>query len=414
LSSTPSNLITRYREAGDFSPFPVAARAGNFLFAPCVTNTRASDPRPLGTWRSRHEARAVLERLGGIMSKAGSSLDNVINLIQSFDGRGQTAGYVEERALHFQNGVPTSTGTAATRLATPNALIQLDAMGIIPGPGESLEYLGGASKAAKYSNAVRYGDLVFFAGVMTSAPEARVDPDRWFGSAVKNELRLIMEQSLAGVLKDSGCSASDIAVAHFHLLHPCDDFGPLHELIEEFFPTSKPVFMVSPSSGLGSLPGRIEITPIAVHPQGKTRSTDIEVPGLPAAMLGGPHAKRVGDLVFIGTQHVVNEVGQNLVAKLDPRASHLLDPTAQEMELIVDRIKAICEAAGAPTSNLVRLRLFVSDISVVPAAIMVIRRRLGDDVPLAVVEDAQSAGWLGQSTISADAVLFAPTPKAGS
>jgi enamine deaminase RidA (YjgF/YER057c/UK114 family) len=408
LTEAHSDPITRYRDPADFSPFPVAARAGNFVFAPCVANLQAADPRPLDIWRSRHEARSVLQRLGSVMAKAGGTLDHVVSLLQCFHGRGQTAGYVEERQLHFLRGVPTSTGTAATRLATPQGLIQLDAIGIIPSPGESFQYLGGASAAAKYSNALSYRDLVFFAGVLASEPETHVDPTRWFGSAVKNELRFIMQKKLYQVLRDADCSAADIAVAHIHLLNPVEDLGPLHEVIEELFPTSKPVFMVSPSSGLGSLPARIEITPLAVRPGGKTRSTNVEVPGLSSAMLGGPHAKRVGDLVFIGTQHAADATGRLPTAGFDPRAAHLLDPTALEMNVVVDRLEAICKAAGASAAGFVRLRLYVSDISVVPAAVQVVRRRLGDDVPLSVVEDASSAGWLGNATISADGVLFAP------
>jgi len=341
-----------------------------------------------------------------VMAMAGGTLGNLVYLLQNFAGRGQTAGYVEERRGYFPTGVPTSTGTAATRLATPGALIHLDAVGIIPAPGMRFDYLGGTSKNASYSNALSYGDIVHFSGVMTNAAETRPDPELWFGSAVKNEIRLIMNQKLAAVLKDAGCAASDIVVANLHLLNPRDDYGPLCEVIDEFFPHAKPVFTVSPSSGLGAQPGRIEISPVAVRKGGATVVADVSVPG-GAGMLGGPQAKRVGDLVYIGTQSAGNRYGRLAdAAVVDPRAVHFRDQVAAEMDEIITRIEAICGAAGTGTDNLVRLRLFVCDIARAPAAVAVIRQRIGEHVPLSIVEDAEALGWLGQATISADAVAY--------
>ena len=47
--------------------------------------------RPLDTWRSRHESKVVLDRLESVMKLAGGGLEHVVNLLQTFDGRGQTA-----------------------------------------------------------------------------------------------------------------------------------------------------------------------------------------------------------------------------------------------------------------------------------------------------------------------------------
>jgi enamine deaminase RidA (YjgF/YER057c/UK114 family) len=244
---------------------------------------------------------------------------------------------------------------------------------------------------------------------MTNAPQTQPDPQRWFGSALKLELQQIIEEKLAAVLTEADCRRGDIAVAHFHLLHPQNDYGALCEAIDAYFPENKPVFMVSASSGLGSLPGRIEITPIAVRRGGRTVAANVDVPSLGPGLLGGPQAKRIGDFVFIGTQHAADAHGR--VAAVDARAAHLLGAAAQEMNVIVDRLEAICAAARAGVQNLLRLRLYVADFAHVPAAIAVVRHRIGDDVPVSIVEDGDSRGWLGESTISADAVLYAPVER---
>lgn len=399
-------VITRIRQQGDFSPFPVASVAGGLVFAPCVVNTSAADARPLELRKSRHESQQVLARLAHVMEEAGGKLANVINLLQCFEGRGQTAAYVEERPPHFPAGVPTSTGTGATKLSTPGALIQLDAVGALPSAGEPIQYLAGAASVAKYTNAIRFRDMVFMSGVMTNAPETQPDPQRWFGSALKLELKNIMEEKLAAVLQDADCQRSDIAVAHFHLLNAPDDYGALCEAIDTHFPENKPVFMVSPSSGLGAMPGRIEITPVAVRKGAKTRVSDVDVPSLGLGILGGPQAKRVGEFIYIGTQHAADRQGK--VAAADDRATHLLGHTAQEMNHIIDRLEVIAQAAREPLSNLLRLRVYVSDMAHAAAATAVIRHRIGDDVPTSVVEDAQCAGWLGEATVTADAVLYSP------
>jgi enamine deaminase RidA (YjgF/YER057c/UK114 family) len=340
------------------------------------------------------------------MREAGGDLQSVVNLLQCFQGRGQTAAYVEERPPHFPKGVPTSTGTGATCLATPGALIQLDAVGALSRSAEQIDYLGGSSALAKYTNAIRFQDLVFMSGIMTNTPETQPDPQRWFGSALKLELKQIIEEKLAAVLSGADCQRSDIAVAHFHLLNPRDDYGALCEAIDDYFPKGKPVFMVSPSSGLGSIPGRIEITPIAVRGGSKLKVANVDVPALGLGLLGGPLAKRMGDFVYIGTQHASDGMGH--VAVQDARAAHLVSDTALEMEEVISRMSSICSAAGGRVNDLMRLRLYVADVRNVAAAVGVVRRRIGDDVPVSIVEDAESAGWLGGSTISADAVLYAP------
>lgn len=401
--------IVRIRQAGDATPFPVAVRSGDFIFAPCVVSpAETSSARPLDAWPSRYEAKAVLTRLKTVLEEAGGRLDDTINLLQIFRGRGQPPGYVEERLLHFPVGVPTSTGTAGTELAMPDSLIQLDAVGIVPSGGRTLEYIGGTSVNAGYSNAVAYGDIVYFSGVMTGAPETQPNPALWFGSAVKNELRFIMTQKLEPLLVQSQVTRDDIAVAHFHLLNAPADYGPFREVLDELFPEKKPLIMVSASSGLGALPGRIEITPIAVRKGGATQVSDIAVAGLPPGIAGGPQARRVGDFIYVSTQTAVDEFGRLGPVAPPARLAHYLDRTTAETEVIVDRIEQLLHAGNGDVSALVRLRIYVQDIAVVPAAIAVIRRRIGDDAPVSIVEDAGASGWLGEATVSADAVAYAP------
>ena len=116
----------------------------------------------------------------------------------------------------------------------------------------------------------------------------------------------------------------------------------------------------------------------------------------------------MGDLVYVGTQAAVDECGRLSGAAVDPRARHFHDGSALEMSTIVDRLVTIAAAAGTSLSQMLRLRLNVSHVENVPAAVLVIRQRIGDNVPVSIIEDAGASGWLGDATISADAVFHAP------
>ncbi len=408
MGSVSGQKIKIFRQNGDNSPFPIAVRAGDYIFAPCIVNLNGQNERPLDARPSRYEAAAVLTRLKGVVEQAGGKVSDVINLLQLFLGRGQTAGYVEERLFHFPSGVPTSTGSGGTALAMPDGLIQLDAVGIVPSAGRELEYIGGTSPSAGYSHAIAYGDVVYFSGVMTNAPETMPNPAHWFGSAVKNEIRFIMEKKLGPILEQSGVTREDIAVAHFHLLDAPADYGAFREALDELFPGRKPLIMISASSGLGALPGRIEITPIAVRNGGKTKVEDIKVSSVPAGIGGGPQARRVGDFLYISTQVAVDTQGKLAESVFNRRLIHFYDKTMSETNLIIDQIEALLAAGKCSSADLVRVRVYVNNIKVAPSAIAVIRRRLGENMPVSLVEDAGAGGWLGDATVSIDAVAHAP------
>ncbi len=390
------------------SDFPSALRAGDFVFAPCITRSRAEARRDIRLWQSAEEGRVVTERLGQVMAAAGGRLENVINLLQCFRGRGQTAGYVVERIGHYPKGVPTSTGTACTELSTPSALIQLDAIGVLPSDGRALVYAGGASKNAAYSNAVLYGDYVFASGIMTNAPETQPDPKLWFGSPVQLELRNIVEVKLKAVYADAGCGLADVQVAHFHLLHPEADFGQFCRLVDSLWPEEKPVILVSASSGLGALPGRIELTPIALLPGSGLTRESITPAGHPGGLAGGPAARRVGDYLFTTTLIAGDHLG--LDPALEARASEslLLDRSLLEMESILGQLGAIAEAAGGSLADLARVRLYSHRMRDASVALAALRAAVGSDIPVSLVEDAGGEGWLPGCSLSADAVFYLP------
>jgi len=392
-------------EPGDF---PSAVRAGDFLFAPCITNPVADAAKDIRLWQSAEEGRVVTERLGRIMAAGGGEIANVVNLLQCFRGRGQTAGYVVERIKHYPNGVPTSTGTACTELAAPAALIQLDAIGVLPSGGRRLAYAGGASKNAAYSNAIVYGDFVFASGIMTNAPETQPDAKLWFGSPVQLELRHIVEVKLKAVYDEAGCGLEDVQVAHFHLLHPQADFGQFRSLVTELWPGEKPVILVSASSGLGALPGRIELTPIALKSGSALARDAVAVPGHQEGLAGGPVARRAGDYVFTTTLFAGDHHGVDESLARQAARSNLTDRSLLEMASILDRLQAIAEAAGGSLADLVRLRLYSHAVRDASVALALVKSRVGSDVGVSLVEDAGAAGWIPGCTLTADAVFYLP------
>jgi enamine deaminase RidA (YjgF/YER057c/UK114 family) len=405
-------------------PYAETITAGDFVFTAGLVSPDVGEPCPLHEFPVRRQARGIYGALGETLAGHGTALGNTVSLIQFFRGRGQTAAYIGERRKFFQDGVPTSTGIGCTDLLTPDTVLQVDGIVAIPREGMTVAHHAGASGKAGYSHAVSFGDWVFCSGITPSAPqstavypgalgttlpaEIRVDPNYWFGLLVQPQTLHIMENKLKPVLADVGLSLQDVAYAHIHLEDPSADLAAFVETWNAFYQGRPPLTVISPSNGLGSVGATIEITPFAVRPGGRVAIEDIAVEGLAPFAGLGPLARRVGDLVFTSTIAAVDGSGLLPEARPDGLGARLFSQTGREVEIILDRIARICQAAGGTLEDVVKLRLYLSSMADLPAAYAPIRERLGSRVALSAVETARTAGWIPGATVSVDAVAHRP------
>ena len=326
--------------------------------------------------------------------------------------------YSEERRQHFPKGSPTSTTIACSRLGAPDAFVQVDAILAIPDAQHALKRDTGTHPTAGYAHTVGFGDWIFCSGVLASAvpsgaayeggpgtsvaKEARLDPNYWFGFAIKSEIDYILTKKLAAILETSGTSRENIAFAHIHLLDPVRDLAPLIEIWSQLCPHA--VTVISAAQGFGAHGACTEVTTIAMRSGGSLNLVPIDAQiSRPFAL--GPAAGRVGDLVFTSLLAAADEHGLAAGARIDRDREFMEQQTCVEMGLILDQIEKICAAAGGYLRDVVRLRLYVSSMALAPAAITALRARSGNSIPFSLVEDATLSTWMPGCTVTADAIV---------
>lgn len=405
-------------------PYAQVVRAGDFVFTAGLVSPDVMAATPFAEFPVRRQARGIFEALQSQLGEHGTALANTVSLLQFFRGRGQTAAYIGERRKLFPGGIPTSTGIGCTDLLVPDAVLQIDAIVAVAQGGVNVHHHAGASGKAGYSHAVTFGDWIFCSGITPSATqstaaypgavgttlpeEVRVDPNYWFGIPVQPQTRYIMERKLKPILEQVGASLVDVAYAHVHLEQPPADLPGFTEVWNELFDGKPPLTVISPSNGLGSLGAGIEITPFAIKPGGKTRVGDIAVPGLESFCGIGPVARRIGDLVFTSTLAAANRVGLLEEARILPRGPRLRDQSDLEMNIVLDRIGAICAAAGGSLANLVKLRVYLSSMDCLAAAYRAVESRLGGRVAFSAIENGGNPDWIPGCTLAVDAVAHIP------
>jgi enamine deaminase RidA (YjgF/YER057c/UK114 family) len=406
-------------KSSDNQKAPSCRRAGRFVFATGLLG-EPGKPGPFAVAPVKRQARAIFARLEKDAGTLGASLNDTLGLQQYYTSRDMAAFYSEERRRHFPNGAPTSTSIACARLGAPDALVQVDAILAIPDAQHVVRRETGSHPNAGYAHTLAFGDWIFCSGVLASGPsgaayeggpgtavvkEARLDPNYWFGLAIKSEITHIVTSKLAAVLESSGTSRDNIAFAHVHLLDPVRDVAPFLEIWSELCPQA--VTVISASQGFGAHGPCTEVTTIALRSGGGLKLTPLEV-SFPRPFALGPVAGRAGDLVFTSLLAAADECGLAAAARIDRDREYLEDQTGREMAIILDQIDTICSAAGAAVRDLVRLRLYVSSMLKAPAAIAALKARGGDAIPFSLVEDPTLPAWIPGCTVTADAIIHVP------
>lgn len=81
----------------------------------------------------RHQAVQCFENLGDVLTRAGTRLDQVVQVTAFICHREDLADYLDVRALTFP-GDPPATTTVVADLLDPRFLIEIQAIAHVPGP----------------------------------------------------------------------------------------------------------------------------------------------------------------------------------------------------------------------------------------------------------------------------------------
>jgi enamine deaminase RidA (YjgF/YER057c/UK114 family) len=111
--------------------FPPAVRRGNLLFVSGMTAVD-DDGNLVGEGDIAAQARYIYQRLGEILAAAGASYADVVkttDYITTTEGYRQTA---EVRREVFGATFPAATGVIVAGLLRPGALIEIEAIAVVP------------------------------------------------------------------------------------------------------------------------------------------------------------------------------------------------------------------------------------------------------------------------------------------
>ena len=148
-------------------------------------------------------------------------------------------------------------------------------------------------------------------------PEARINPNYWYGSAIKAQTRYILEQKLGAMLEVAGCTLADVVRAQVYILDVARNWAGFQEVWAEIFPRRQPALTVYPVTGFGTIDALIEVSLIALKPGSAMQIETIETPQAAPPLGPCPQAVKVGPYLFFSTILAADENGLVPAAAVD-------------------------------------------------------------------------------------------------
>jgi enamine deaminase RidA (YjgF/YER057c/UK114 family) len=368
------------------------------------------------------EAARIFANIEAIMRAAGSDSSNLVRTDQYYTTVKAVPPYQQVRRTALAGKIPPSTSIAQQGLLLPGADMNIQAMGIVPGPGFEVTHhrhkqLEGRPTSG-YSAALTAGDLIFIPGITSlavgdepkrngvAAAALMTEGTQWAGQPIKLETEFIITQRMVQSLALAGATLEDVIHAQVYLTDR-EDYSAFNEAWSKHFGKSQPTLDIIPciDRGLAPYDGKIEINVIAAKGAAKKRHIDA---GVATAFLNQPQAVKAGDLLFTSGLMAIDKNGLIAPAVRDMRQPHFSSPPRAQTEYIVDNIAKLCEASGTSLNNVVRVLIFLTDMREFFPVYRVWEQRLGGrPVPFSAVEVPGPLPVPG-ATVQIEAWAYAP------
>ena len=382
---------------------------------PDVRHAPATD---VPTIASKHQSDYILDRSINILKAAGSSFELGLRIDQFCTHPRAASPYLEARARKIETGIrPASTHVQIDNLLAPGALCSLqlialadDAKGkkdviVVPGMPASP---GPPFKPAPHG--IIGGDFIFVTGQIAHgfneagmAPEARLDPETWYGSPIKRQADVALTRC-ANVLTHVGASMADVVRADVYL-NDMEDRFELEEVWKKHFPKDPPARTYVPTVRLGAKSCIVEVNVIAIKPGSGVKKETITARNVPVPDLHHPHAIRAGGLLFVSGLCATDfKIGLAPEARVHPDAPWFASSGKKQTAFILDCMEAICRAGGSSLKNVAWTQNFYSRPEDVCASMEVWNERFPSEPPATLVAGVGSPVFGVGCTIHIDAV----------
>jgi enamine deaminase RidA (YjgF/YER057c/UK114 family) len=362
-------------------------RAGNWVFATghlaqdfaTGIDPAVSDPRAPHYDRPRHEREAerIYRNIEAVLGAAGAGFANVARLDQYFLDQRAVDPYHTVRRTRLGAVVPPSTSVLVRKLLLPGADMEVQVIAALPGAGVPQKLrqpdLDGPPTSG-YSAALRAGDFVFCAGAFAGAGAGQParhglalsasmpDGALWRGQPIKLEAEYILHEKLEPALALAGCTLADVVKAQIYLTR-VEDAAAFNQVWNRTFADAPAAatIVICENPGLGLAAARVEINALALAPGGGAGKRAIACDVAPPYR-GHVVAVRAGDFLFLSGLMASDADGLLPEVAVDPRQPYFHCTAAAQARAILRNADAICRAAGARLSDVVRIQQFHTDL----------------------------------------------------
>ena len=307
----------------------------------------------------KEQTQGVLNNLGQTLTKAGSSLQNVVAATVYLKNGADAAAMTEVWRATWPKDAPTRT-TIVAELVSPAALIEISMVAVPNGGERKIIAPAGWSTANPYSHAIQTGNTLFISGQVSRDPKSNQPVDGDVTTQVKTIFGNIEE-----ILKTAGFAMSDV-VANRVYLTDVANFGEMNKAYVPNFPKTPPA-RATVVVGLPGAQYKVEVTPTVVRGAKEAFATPGPdgSPGKPSATLSS--AIKVGNRLY-----VAGILGNNATNKGNAEAQ-----TAEAMA----RIERTMKAAGFSLADLADAVVYITDVSHFQAMNNAYRAAIGKDFP---------------------------------
>jgi aminoacrylate peracid reductase len=234
------------------SPYSRAVRAGGFIY---LSGTLSQDENGdvVGRGDVGAQTRHALERMGRVLSAAGSSLEQVVSvtvyLTDASHFQAMNAAY-----RPFWPKDPPSRTTVVTELVLPDALIEITMIAVPAGAERIVVHPVEWQRSPNpYSYAIRSGDTVFLSGLV---PRRGRDNSVVTGG-IGAQTRAVMDNG-AELLAAAGLTFANVVSTRIYLTNAVD-FKGMNEEYREYFADAPPA-RATVKAGLMSRDFLVEMT----------------------------------------------------------------------------------------------------------------------------------------------------------
>ena len=414
--------------------FAQGMKAGRWVFANGLMGqdfVNGIDPEVLsermphgGLPKREKEAARLFKNLDAVLKAAGTDNANLVRTDQYYSTVKAVPPYQQVRRQALNGRIPPSTSIAQQALLLPGADMNIQALGIIPGPGFQVEHhkhqqLEGRPTSG-YSPALTAGDYIFIPGVTSiaigdepkrngvAAEALMTEGTQWAGQSIKLETNFLITKRIAPSLALVGATLDDIIHAQVYLTDR-EDYSAFNEAWCRHFAKAPPSLSIIPciDHGLAPYDGKIEINVMAAKPGSAAQKRHIDA-GVVTPFRNQPQAVKAGDLLIASAQMACDQNGLVASAAIDPRQPYFGSSAEAQAEVIIDKFEKICAKAGTSLDNVVRVLQFHTDINEFYPVYKVWERRLGGrPLPFSAVEVPAPLPVPG-ATVMIEAWFYAP------